>query len=138
MSAKLRAATALIILMASARAGAQADNRQVRIEIGGTIAAQCDTSPFQVLVDNNVVHVTQYLRCNHPGRYVIRLDAESRSEWAGTVAKHKALQRLLDTGEAEFEVKAGTGATETFTIETKTSAAAAAIAKALRTQVTVR
>ena len=111
---------------------------QVVIPFTGTIFAQCSSQPFRVLVENGVVTVTQYLRCNHPGRYVIRLGEATKSQWAGTVAKHKHTQRSLETGATDFEVVAGSGNTETFTVVPRNPGAAKDIAKYLSTVVFVQ
>jgi len=111
----LKLLAAASALAAAAPASPQAAN-QVRIDIVGTIPAQCDSRPYRVLVDNGVVLVTQYLRCNRPGRYVIRLSADTNQQWQGSVAKHKGQAKALDLGYAEFPVPAGAGADETFKI----------------------
>lgn len=134
----LRLLVAIAASSLAAPALAQSNNRQVSIGISGTVAAQCNTAPFRVLVENGVVLVTQYLRCNHPGRYVIRLDARHRIEWSGSLARHRGRSKQLDPGYVEFEVPPGEGTLETFVIEPKNPAAADEIAADIQTQLTVQ
>lgn len=115
-----------------------AQTSQVAIPLVGNIPAQCVSQPFRVLVENGVVTVTQYLRCNHAGRYVIRLGDATKSQWSGTVARHKQAQRSLDSGATDFAVVAGSGATETFTIVPRNPGAAKDIAKYISTIVFVQ
>jgi hypothetical protein len=86
-----------------------------------------------VLVENGVVYVTQYLRCNHPGRFVIRLSDTTKPQWLGTLAKYKQSVKSLDLGVADFNVVPGTGVVETFTIVPKNPAAARDLAANLST-----
>jgi hypothetical protein len=113
---------------------ADAQDRRVDVTLQGTIPAQCVAQPVRVLVDNGVVHVTQYLRCNHPGRFVIRLSEAVRTQWTGSNARHRLVQRPLDTGVAEFAIAAGAGAEETFVIVPRNPAAAREIARNFTTQ----
>lgn len=80
----------------------------------------------------------EVLRCNHAGRYVIRLGDATKSQWSGTVARHKQAQRSLDSGATDFAVVAGSGATETFTIVPRNPGAAKDIAKYISTIVFVQ
>ena len=115
-----------------------AQSSQVVIPLTGNVPAQCTSQPFRVLVENGVITVTQYLRCNHPGRYVIRLADSTKSQWAGTSAKYKQALKSLEAGSTDFEITAGAGGVETFTITPKNPAAARDLAKNLNTYVSVQ
>jgi hypothetical protein len=82
-----------------------------------------------------VVHVTQFLRCNHPGRYTIRLGESTRVQWMGSAASYKREQRSLELGFAEFNIAPGAGTEETFVIVPKNPAAARDFARNLSTQI---
>jgi hypothetical protein len=129
----MRALLLAILLSVSAVARAAADD--FRIGVSGTMPAQCTATPFRVLVDNGVVTVTQYIRCNQPGRYVIRLGQAVRTQWAGTAANHRKVNRSLDSGQVEFNIAAGVGSDETVMIIPRNPAAAREIAREISTQV---